>query len=295
MKRKSILKVFALVLVVCLAFSIILTGCGSSSKESETSTKAVESTAKVEEKKDPVTLSVIMLQAWKKEGHSEIFAKYEEKTGNKIDLQLLPDDKGQDIIKARFASNELPDIQLENCGYETYTFMKPAENLEDLSNEAWASTLTAPAKNNASWQGKLYGLPLWGNDFWCLIYNKDIYSKSGIQVPKSHDEMMSAFEVLKGKGYQPLYIGTKDVWPIAGPIMGISLGDVVPDLNCDVATKMNTNKLKFADLPSFALTINHMKELGQKGYLGKNFMSDTWDGQFEALANDKAATGLAYT
>ncbi|MFZ4618704.1 MAG: DUF2855 family protein, partial [Rectinemataceae bacterium] len=91
--------------------------------------------------KAPVTLSIIANQDWVTKPYMKAaWANYEKVTGNRLDIQALPIDNWETIMKTRAAAGELPDIVMTFAG-PALDAMKPAETFYDLSNEAFVKDL----------------------------------------------------------------------------------------------------------------------------------------------------------
>ena len=135
--------------------------------------------------KTPVTLSIIANQDWVTKPYMKTaWANYENVTGNKLDIQALPIDNWETVMKTRAAAGELPDIVMTFAG-PVLDAMRPADNFVDLSNEPFVKDLKPFVLPQATYKGKIYGLPLWEGSVSGTLYNKDIFKKLGISVPKN--------------------------------------------------------------------------------------------------------------
>jgi len=238
----------------------------------------------------PVTLSIVANQDWVvKPMMKAAWANYEKVTGNKLDIQALPIDNWETIMKTRASAGELPDIVMTFAG-PVLDAMKPAVNFADLSNEPFVKDLKPFVMGQAAYKGKVYGLPLWEGSISGTLYNKEIFKKLNIAVPKTQAEFWAACETIKKAGITPIYLAFKDIWP-ALPQFGL---DQVAAHYPDFVDKLNSNKLKLANLPEFTKLIGFYKTLVDKGYLGTDFASNTWDGQAQALGEGKYAMSLAW-
>lgn len=63
----------------------------------------------------------------------------------------------------------------------------------------------------------------------------------------------------------------------------------------DLITKFNTNKTNYAESESFKALLTDMSDWAEKGYFGDNFMSQTWDGMMDAVANDECGFNIGLT
>ncbi len=240
--------------------------------------------------KSPVTLSIVANQDWVTKPYMKAaWANYEKVTGNHLDIQALPIDNWESIMKTRAAAGELPDIVMTFAG-PALDAMKPAENFADLSNEPFVKDIKPFVMSQATYKGKVYGLPLWEGSISGTLYNKEIFKKLNIAVPKTQTEFWAACETLKKAGITPIYLAFKDIWP-ALPQFGL---DQIAVKYPNFVDKLNSNQLKLATLPEFTKLVGFYKTLADKGYLGTDFASNSWDGQAQALGDGKYAMAMAW-
>ena len=240
--------------------------------------------------KTPVTLSIIANQDWVTKPYMKAaWANYEKVTGNRLDIQALPIDNWETIMKTRAAAGELPDIVMTFAG-PALDAMKPAETFYDLSNEAFVKDLKPFVLPQVTTNGKIYGLPLWEGAVAGTVYSKTIFKKNGIAVPKTQGEFWKACETLKKVGITPVYMACKDMWPIL-PQYAL---DVMAKNNPGFVAKLNSNKLKLVDVPEMAKLMEFYKTLADKGYLGSDFLSNTWDGMAKGLGEGTYAMAWAW-
>jgi raffinose/stachyose/melibiose transport system substrate-binding protein len=90
-----------------------------------------------------------------------------------------------------------------------------------------------------SYQGKIYAVPM-EQDLMGVYYNRDLFKKLGLEVPKTYAEFKAVVEKLKEAGAVPIAFGNKDRWPATNTmslIMGLSTG------------RANEEKVFFGDEP----------------------------------------------
>lgn len=103
----------------------------------------------------------------------------------------------EDELKVKEALNEFPDIfELENVD----AFVE-AGKLGVLGDEI-SEKVSDPVRVN----GQVYGLPIYASTDG-IIYNKELFKKYGLEVPKSYGEFLQVCETLKRNGVVPLALG----------------------------------------------------------------------------------------
>jgi raffinose/stachyose/melibiose transport system substrate-binding protein len=232
-----------------------------------------------------VTLQVVLNQTWNKPGFAPALKAYQAAHTNvTIDMQVIPDEQFTQLIKTRFATGDYPDVYLDNFGQIAQMYKIP-DTLVDLSKETWVKRLMTT--NGVTDGGKIYGLPMVGvPSIEGVVYNKDVFAKVGVSVPKTWDEMLAACDKIKKAGITPVEITAKDNWTV-----GMWVVEMVPLAVKDQAnvwTDLNTGKVKFDAVPAFNDVFAKMKQIVDKGYANKDMFSATYD-----LGNDVVAQGKA--
>ena len=99
-----------------------------------------------------------------------------------------------------------------------------------------------------SLNGKVYGAEIWdivASNYFVVNYNKEIFEKHGISVPKTYAEFKAACDKIKAAGITPIYEPISDGWhhvlwfPMVGPRY--------EELNPGLADQLNANETTFAE------------------------------------------------
>ncbi|MFT8322163.1 MAG: ABC transporter substrate-binding protein [Bacillus sp. (in: firmicutes)] len=119
---------------------------------------------------------------------------------------------GSAALKAKFASNQAPDI-FGNGGYqEALTWL---DKLEDLSDQPWVKDAYENALKPMTVDGKLYGQPV-NLEGYGYAYNKALFKKAGItELPTTFSELEAAAKKLKAAGITPFSNGYAEWWVLA--------------------------------------------------------------------------------
>lgn len=285
MKKGNLSTLMIMVLVLALVF----VGCAAEKSEPVSTTeKATEGTTdeKTEEAtvtedastSEGVTLTVLANQDWISKPYIiKAWENYEAATGNTLDIQVVPIDSGETLMQTRFAIGDIPDVFMHFGGNSLKPF-QPDKNFVDMSDEAWVSNLKDYALIQATFEEKVYGLPLWEGSVSGMLYNKEIFADLGIEIPTTEAEFIAACEVIKANGIAPIYMAYKDVWPI---FPQFALDPVMKDTA--ILKGLNSNTITYADIPEVTSMMEFYKMIADEGYLGDNFTTNTFDGQAKAL------------
>lgn len=239
--------------------------------------------------KESVTLTLLANQDWVTKPYMKtIWQLYEEKTGNKLDIQAVPIDSGETIMKTKFATGEIPDIFMHFGGSGLAAY-QPEKNFVDFSDAAWIPDVQDYVLPQATYNDKVYGLPFWEASISGIIYNTEIFDKLGLAMPSTQAEFMAVCAALQSAGIDPMYLAFKDTWPLL-----YQFGVDNMFLDSAVLNELNSNKLAYADIPAFKSMVQWYKDMADKGYFGEKFATNTWDGAPAALGEEKAAMMLAW-
>ncbi|MCL6446315.1 MAG: extracellular solute-binding protein [Alicyclobacillus sp.] len=158
-----------------------------------------------------------------------------------------------------------------------------------LNNQPWVKNYNSEILSNAAYNGKLYGF-VTGAYQAGVFYNKDIFAKYHISVPKTFHQFMNIAKVLSSHHVVPFYDGLQNVGPsnlqwFVSPLFAELWLPKVHNVN----TALWNGKATWTD-PAFIEIENREKSIMQ--YLEPNFTGVSWQSMPGALANGKAAMML---
>ena len=225
--------------------------------------------------KSNVTIEVLASQDWIKSSEQVLAGRFEEQTGIHIDFQIIPSAQYFDVLKTKLNSGEGIDLFLGQAGKSDMKLQyDAANNAVDLTGESWVSRLDPVVADQSSLDGKLYGAEVWdvvAANYWVLVYNKDLFAKYNIAVPKTFDDFEKAADALKQNGITPIYEPVSDGWHhvLWFPEIGAQVEALEPGLN----DKLNGNTATFSGNATMAKALTQINDLYQKGYFGKDALS----------------------
>ena len=201
-----------------------------------------------------------------------IFARYEEATGNHIELVTVPDADFETEASRRFANGEGTDIFMHFNNRDLDRF-DVASDFCYLNDEAWVSDLTNSAKDYCQDEdGNLLGLPFWENSVSGCYYNKTILDSLGLKPAATQAEFNTLCQALAEVGYTPL------CWPADGCswMMQFALDPVFAD-DEELLDKLNAGKITYADIPQVKDMIQWVLDAAGRGWLGDDYLQTGWD------------------
>lgn len=222
-----------------------------------------------------------------RDGIEAVAKKFEKKYGVTVKFEIRPGGaEGENLIRTRLAAADMADLSYFNSG-ALFLTLNPVANFVDLSKEPWVAKVYDVFKDVARVNGKIYQAPISEASFGGWLYNKKVYQKLGLSIPKTWDELMKNCEKIKKANIVPVIGAYKDSWTS----QVIHLADYynvaakVPDF----ATKFTNNKAKYATTPAMLRSFQKLQDVYKKGYLNKDFMTTTYDKALKMLADGTGA------
>ena len=171
-----------------------------------------------------------------------------------VEFENLAYSQGTDFwpqLETAIAAGDNPEIIMGNPGL--YTSLIEEGFIKDLTgNEVIKNLgLTAGDMGDVSYKGTWYAYPV---DFksWGVFYNTKIFAEQGIEIPKTHSELLAACEKLQAAGITPWA-----QWYADGASVDIEMRPIVwtkalQNGDKDMFEKLMSGEKKVADYPYFA-------------------------------------------
>lgn len=237
-----------------------------------------------EEEEKAVVLTVMLPQTHNKNFFLELIEQFENEHSNiRIELQVIPDNQWIDVVKKKVLVRETPDIiridreLLENIGVENFCEMTP--------EESWYDRVIPIQRESKEVNGKLYGLPIISGESFFVVYNREIFKKYDLKIPRNVEQFEAVCEILKENGEVPLYVSDKDSWTTQ-----TAFNAIAPQVTGEeVWEELRTGQISWSEVPEFAEIFQTMKELREKGYTNENYRDATYTGAVNAMAHGEAA------
>lgn len=183
-----------------VALAMVLAGCGGSSSGSG--------------KGSPVTVTIWSWRSqdvplWKN------VQNYLDSHGNNITINFRPiNPTSYDAVtQTAFDGGKGPDIFYDRAGEGTqqYAAAHLLQPLNGIVNFSQVKTDTLP---DASYQGKTYGVPT-SIETMSVFYNKAIFAKYHLSVPKTWAQLISDCNTLKSHGVTPIAVMGVQPWMLS--------------------------------------------------------------------------------
>lgn len=189
------------ILIVLLTAAIICSGCNKSKNNTPSD-------------KSTVNIKIGVFYAEDEQGkvYKNLAKAYmEENPGSKVEVVYNYSNKDE-ISKALSSEGGIDVIGLTRSQLIEYSKSGYLKDISSLSNEMDYDNILYPiCLSYGSYNGKLYGIgdmPMTMEWF----YNKDIFDKYNLSVPKNYNELKTLCKTLKSKGIIPVSLGGMDGW-----------------------------------------------------------------------------------
>lgn len=279
MKKKILTKRLAAAGLV-LAIVAAAAGCGNDKKDEASKGDGDKSGGK--------TITVGLKASHVEISNIENYKKaWEEKTGNKVDVQAIDDDQFDSLMQTKMSTSGMWDIFIGDTGTQATSYQHD-KNLVDLSGEPWVEKLTDTGKQFVTHSdGKIYCFPNGGVNSFGLAYNTEVFEKNKIDIPKTFDEFEAACEKLKKAGVTPIYVSMADAWTV-NQIMNAEWPNILK-ANPDALDKLNKNEMRWDEIPEFKEMFARLNDYVKKGYINSDMSTAKYEMAQKALATGEAA------
>jgi raffinose/stachyose/melibiose transport system substrate-binding protein len=116
-----------------------------------------------------------------------------------------------------------------------------------------------------------------------MCYNKAIFKKYGLEVPKTVEDLKHVVEILSKTEYIPIAVGAKDGWCAAMMFEGFAYS-----VDPQITSKIVNGEAHFSDIP-YAEATKVMRELLEMGAFSKNVALTGIDEALPLFESGKAA------
>ncbi|HEY3009241.1 MAG TPA: extracellular solute-binding protein [Micromonosporaceae bacterium] len=193
---------------------------------------------------------------------------------------------GDNLVKTRLSTGDMADVFEYNSG-SLFQAIAPQKNLVPLDEQSWVGQLDDNFKKTVTADNKVYGAP-WGSFMaGAVLYNRAVYDKLGLQVPKTWDEFMANNAKIKAAKIAPVIQTYQDTWTsqlfVLGDFHNVSAAEP------DFADKYTKGEAKYATSPAALRGFQHLQEVHDAGYMNKDFASSKFEDGQRILAEGKGA------
>jgi raffinose/stachyose/melibiose transport system substrate-binding protein len=184
-----------------------------------------------------------------------------------IQMEAVADEPYKDKIRVLMASDQVPDIYFSWSGEFGRKFAREGRTLdltEALQAPEWQGRFAAASLEPFQFEGKQFGIPV-NVDSKYMIYNKAIFEKYGLEVPKTFAEFTALLDTLVAAGEVPIAYGNQAPWA-ATHYIGDLFAKMVPDDVRQADYQLLAEPDQLYTHPGYAEALAIYKSFGDKGY-----------------------------
>jgi raffinose/stachyose/melibiose transport system substrate-binding protein len=194
--------------------------------------------------------------------------------------------EGDNLVKTKLSTGEMNDVFWYNSG-SLLQALNPAQTLVDLTGDPAMKDVDASFLPSVTQGGKVYGVPAGTAMGGGILYNRDVYSQLGLQVPKTWAEFEANNDKVKAAGITPVIETFGDTWTSQLFILGDYYN--VQTANANFAKDYTENKVKYATDPTAVKGFQKLAAVKDKGYVNSSYGSLKMVQGMKLLASGKGA------
>jgi len=270
--KKSLLAVAFILLVLGV------TGLGFAEGQTEVTTKA------------PVTVIFVLKSTTITTPFEQIFANYEQQSGNKVEIQALPagEEYGR-LMLTRFATNDYPDVFQMDPGTKQYIKFRAEETLYEWTDDPIVYKFTDSMREFQTLNGRIYGVPWGSTGNLGVYYNKDVFNSAGVGIPQDYQEFLTVCRKVKAAGYTPIYEAAKTGWPAQIFSLAGWVSYVDQKIGDRGVMQLEKNELQLNRIPAFKEVLEQQVALKDMGFYQDTLLAGTYEEQQEMFGTGKVA------
>lgn len=205
-----------------------------------------------------------------------------------VDVETRPQgSEGDNVVKTRLSTGDMSDVFQYNSG-SLFQALAPAQNLTPVTDQPFAARLDGNFTQTVTADGQLYGVPFNASMGGAILYNKAVYARLGLTVPKTWAEFMANNARIKAAGgVAPVVQTYQDTW--TSQLFVLADFHNVAAAEPTFAADYTANKTKYATSPAALRGFQHLQEVHDAGYLNDDFASAKMVDGLARLAEGKGA------
>ncbi|MBG6057214.1 raffinose/stachyose/melibiose transport system substrate-binding protein [Cryobacterium sp. MP_M5] len=193
----------------------------------------------------------------------KVFDSFTEDTGIKVVAERVASDQFPSVLQSRVSAKT--DLDLINLrGGSEFNKYAEAGTFADITGAKYLGNVSKGAIQNGIFDGKSYGFSM-SSYVVGVYYNKDLFDKLGISVPKNWDEFTAAATTIreKGNGVAPLVASAGDSW--TNQYYYHNAIATFANENPDFMEQLKTGDATWADNPMMLTQFERFQDLVKSG------------------------------
>ena len=196
--------------------------------------------------------------------------------GVKVQVSPIANDAFKDKLKIALGANDAPCIFPTWGGGPLAAYAKAGQVIDlnsYLAKNSYKNRFVTAGWTNVTFNGKTYGVPVENSAIAVIWYNKAIFAKYKIAIPKTWPQFLAVVKTLKSKNIAPITLANKPKWP--GIMWYDYLVDRIGGSQAFASAALRTGG-KFTD-PTFIKAGQYLQDLVKAGAFVKGFNGLDYD------------------
>ena len=196
--------------------------------------------------------------------------------------------EGDNVVKTRLATGEMDDLFWYNSG-SLLQALHPAQTLVDLSGQPFMNNVVDSFKKAVSQGDAVYGVPTQTGMAGGILYNKAVFKKLGLSVPKTWDEFVANNKKIADAGITPVAasFASGNTWTAQLFVLADYYN--IHAANPNFAQQYTENKIDITKNPAFLAGFQHLQQGHDLGWWQKDAATATYNDALALLAKGEAA------
>jgi raffinose/stachyose/melibiose transport system substrate-binding protein len=194
--------------------------------------------------------------------------------------------EGDNVVKTRLSTGDMADVFLYNSG-SLLQALKPQETLVSLRGEAMLDNVQDAFFPTVSVGDEVFGVPIGTAVGGGILYNRAVYSRLNLQVPKTWTEFMANNAKIKDAGVAPVIQTYQDTW--TSQLFVLADFHNVMAAEPDFAENYTANRTKYATSPAAIKGFQRLQEVHEAGFLNQDFAATKFEDGLRELATGEGA------
>ncbi|HET9143377.1 ABC transporter substrate-binding protein [Actinophytocola sp.] len=204
-----------------------------------------------------------------------------------VKVELRPQGgEGDNVVKTRLATGDMTDVFLYNSG-SLLQALKPAETLVSLKGEGFLSNIEDTFFPTVSAGDEVFGVPFGNAVGGGVLYNRAVYQRLGLRVPKTWAEFMANNAKIKAAGVAPVIQTYQDTW--TSQLFVLADFHNVAAAEPNFAADYTANKTKYATSAAAVKGFQRLQQVHDAGYLNQDFAAAKLEDGLRELATGAGA------
>ena len=242
-------KTYGILLAGILCFSC---GCGY-----ETETPKTEQTEKIK-------LTILAGQSTSDAGTEDMLTEAIQEEFPDVELEWECADWGDGFdkcLQARFSAGDLPDIIIgKSQDVSSFAELELIDEIYLTNPEA----IYEEALDTVCIDGKIYGLP-YTSWYQGVLYNKDLFEKYGVQIPKTNEELKELVQFFEEHGEIAFASHFQESWKTGNLMMQLMLNEILKE-DSDWGEDFRKGIHHYKDNPQIIWCLKELKYISEHSF-----------------------------